>query len=670
MMDDHKAYQKLCDEIWYYNKRYYADNDPAISDEAFDNLLARLTEIEKKHPEWITPSSPSQRVGEVLTEGFKPVVHATPMLSLANTYSLEEVEDFIKRVQKWAKNDALAFACELKMDGVAITARYEDGRFVKGATRGDGKQGDDITNNMRTLKAIPLKLSAEDPPSLLEVRGEVYMPHQAFEKMNQQKQKLGEALWANPRNAAAGSLKLLDPQEMSKRGLMVVFYAISPESSVDLDSQYSSHEYLQSLGLPTLKYRALCNSSEEIMAFAEKVRALRPKLPFDIDGIVVKVDDLHLEHQLGSTGKNPRWAVAYKFAAEQAVTRILEITVQVGRTGVLTPVAELEPVLLAGSTIARATLHNEDEVMRKDIRVGDQVVIEKGGDVIPKVVQVVMEMRPSHSKPWKMPSHCPSCQTHVVRVEGEVAVRCPNSEGCPEQCLRRLIYFASKEGMDIENLGEKVMEQLYQKRFVQQPSDIYTLTETQLSQLEGFKSKSIHNLITSIERSKKVPLAKFIMALGIKYVGTGTADLLAQKAGSIETLMAWNEDQLLEIDGIGDKIAQAVVEYFATRANRDEIARLLERGVHPYQAKSQVVEGHPFAGKTFVLTGTLHKHPRTEAANLIKERGGKVTDSVSRKTDYVVAGEDPGSKLEKAQALGIAILNEAQFEDLLGAVVA
>lgn len=664
-MDSHQAYLKLCDDIWHYNKKYYVDNDPTITDEAFDNLMAKLLEIEKKHPEWVTPSSPSQRVGEMLVEGFKNVNHTTPMLSLANTYSLEEVQDFIKRVQKWAKSDQIAFSCELKMDGIAISSTYEDGKFVRGATRGDGKKGDDITSNMRTIQSLPLKLHGKDVPSLLEVRGEVYLPHKEFERLNKVREKGGEPLWANPRNAAAGSLKLLDPKEVAERNLHVAFYSIAPESSVEIETQHQIHQYLQDLGLPVLKQVALCHSADEIWKFIEKIRDLRPKLPFDIDGVVVKVNDLQQQQTLGTTGKNPRWAVAYKFAAQQAVTVIKEITVQVGRTGVLTPVAELEPTFLAGSTIARATLHNEDEVIRKDIRVGDHVAIEKGGDVIPKVVQVIKEMRPSHTHPWKMPTKCPSCGTHVVRVEEEVAVRCPNTEGCPEQCLRRLIYFAGKNGMDIDTLGEKVMEQLFEKGFVTQPSDLYSLTELELAQLDGFKAKSINNLLKSIQASKEVTFSKFIMALGIKYVGTGTADLLATKAGNMENLMKMDEEELLTVDGIGDKIATAVVEHFADTAHRKEVETLLKKGVKPQNPISNVISGHLFAGKTFVLTGTLEKFTRSEAAAQIKQRGGKVTDSVSNKTDYVVAGTEAGSKLDKAHSLGVKVLSESEFVALL-----
>ena len=410
---------------------------------------------------------------------------------------------------------------------------------------------------------------------------------------------------------------------------------------------------------------ALCYNLDEIWRYAEEVHELRKKLPFDIDGIVVKLDDLREEENLGITGKNPRWAVAYKFAAEQALTHIKEITVQVGRTGVLTPVAELDPVFLAGSTISRATLHNAEEVQRKDIRVGDWVTIEKGGDVIPKVVQVDLQRRPAHTHPWKMPLHCPACGTPVIKVEDEVAVRCPNTQGCPEQLVRRIEYFASKPAMDIDGMGEKVVEQLVQRGFVKRPSDIYKLTEFDLYQLDGFKAKSVHNLMNAIAKSRDVPLEKFIMALGVKHVGTGTAEDLARRAGTIETLMGMSKEQLLAIEGIGDIVATSIMDYFNDTANGDEIRQLLKLGVHPQKIEVKHIASHAFNGKTFVLTGTLKKFTRTQAAALIKERGGKVTDSVSKKTDFLVVGEDAGSKLDKARELGVKTLQEEEFESLL-----
>lgn len=661
----HNEYEQLCQEIWEHNRRYYIDARPSISDEAFDALLRMLEDAEKKHPEWITPASPSQRVNEALTDGFKSVTHTVPMLSLANTYSKEEIEEGLERMLKLMDVATAKFSCELKMDGIAITALYEDGCFVRGVTRGDGTAGDDITSNMRTIASLPLQIYGKHVPKRLEIRGEVFMLHKVFDQLNQEKMASGEALWANPRNAAAGSLKLLDPKEVAERHLSVVFYAIAEDTSHSVTSQYKSHEFLDSLGLPTLELHALCSSLEEIWAFAEKVRNARPHLPYDIDGIVIKVDDMRQQQRLGNTAKNPRWAIAYKFAAQQATTRICDITVQVGRTGTLTPVAELVPVTVAGSTIARATLHNEEEVRRKDIRIGDLVTIEKGGDVIPKVVSVDLDSRPEHTHPWKMPTHCPACGAEVVRVSGEVAWRCPNGKRCPEQRLRRITHFAGKNAMDIDNMGEKVVEQLVEKGFVSKPSDIYRLQAEQLYQLEGFKDKSVHNLLESIEKSKHVSLARFVMALGIKHVGEETASLLASKGGSLEGIMALTLEQLTAINGIGDKVAGAITEFFGEEENRKEVTDLLALGVAPQQQEAITFHGHAFDGKTFVLTGTLEKFTRTAAAGLIKERGGKVTDSVTKKTDFVVAGDSPGSKYDKAVTLGVTILDEAAFDKML-----
>jgi len=660
-------YLKLIEEIRTHDKLYFVENRPKISDYAYDKLYKELLEIEKAHPEWVTSSSPSQRVGEALTKGFQQVEHVVPMLSLANTYSYKELEEFIHRVQKLLKGTPVTFCTELKMDGVAISARFEKGIFVRGLTRGDGKKGDDVTANMRTIRALPLELEGKHIPEELEVRGEVYMPRSVFQSLNKKKEEAGEEPWANPRNAAAGSLKLLDPKETAQRGLSVVFYGVAEDSLGSLHSQYACHAFLESLGLPVFseKYRTHCKTLEEIIHFAKFVETQRHTLPFDIDGIVIKVDERPLHEVLGTTGKVPRFAVAYKFAPEQATTRIKEITVQVGRTGVLTPVAELESVLLAGSTISRATLHNQEEVMRKDIRVGDYVVIEKGGDVIPKVVEVDIKKRPSSSTPWKMPKQCPACGAPVIHIPGEVAVRCSNAQGCVEQRIRRIAFFASKHAMDIAHLGEKVVEQLVLKGLVTTPSDIYHLTPDDLAQLEGFKEKSIHNLLESIRASRKVSLARFILALGIKYVGEQTAEDLALAAGDIETLASFSIEKLKEIEGVGEKVAEAIVEYFSHEKHHKEIEALLKAGVTPHAVKIVTKKGHPFFDKTFVLTGTLKEFDRAEASALIKERGGRVSSSVSAKTDYVLVGEEPGSKLDKARELGVEILTEEEFKKKL-----
>lgn len=663
-LSDLEEYKRLCEEVWEHNRRYFVENDPIISDEKYDELLFLLKEMETKNPQWVSPGSPSQRIGEALTEGFSSVAHKVPMLSLANTYSWEELQDFIDRCEKNLR-DVGAFSAELKMDGTAVSLHYEEGVFVRAVTRGNGRKGDDVTANVRTIKTLPLKLCGKEIPEYLEVRGEIYMPHQSFEKLNEQRQEAGELVWANPRNAAAGSLKLLDPSTVAQRELQIVLYAIVEDSSQKIQSQYQVHERLKSWGLPTLQFVSLCKNIEEIKEFSEKVLAQREELPFDIDGVVIKLDSLRDQTILGATGKHPRWAVAYKFAAQRADTSIQEISVQVGRTGTLTPVAELKPVLLAGSTISRATLHNEEEVQRKDIRVGDTVFIEKGGDVIPKVVEVDLSKRLQSSVPWKMPEFCPSCQSRVLRVEGEVAVRCPNSKACPKQQLQRIIFFAGKHAMDIEHLGSRICEQLVEEGLITTVSDLFHLKAEDLLSLEGFQEKSVENLLMSIEKAKEVPLERFIMALDIRYVGSGTAELLARKAGSIQSLMAFKEEDLLQVDGIGEKVGQSVASFFSDEENLAEVGKLLESGVKPSIVETLQFHGHAFEGKTFVLTGTLKNYTRTSAAALIKERGGKVTGSVSKKTNFLLAGESAGSKLDKAQKLGVEVLSEEGFESLL-----
>lgn len=654
MSISHKAYLELIEKIWHHNYFYYIEHKPVISDEEFDHLLQKLIEIEKEHPEWVTRTSPTQRVNESLSVGFQTVKHRLPMLSLANTYSKQELIDFVKRVEKGMQKGEQAFCCELKMDGIAITARYEKGEFVQGATRGDGHSGDDITENLRTIASLPLHLSKA--PDFLEVRGEVFMPHKAFLK--------GDGAWANPRNAAAGSLKLLDPKLAAKRGLEVVFYQIAEMAPATVATQYESHAFLKQLRMPTLHEVALAHNVEEILAFTEKIRAKRKSLPFDIDGVVVKVNDFKVQEHLGATGKNPRWAVAYKFEAEKACTELKGITCQVGRTGVITPVAELEPVFLAGSTIARASLYNQEEIERKDIRIGDFVFIEKGGDVIPKVVEVDLSQRRPRLPIWKMPEKCPTCGTELVKLAGEVHVRCPNKK-CPDQVLNQLISFASKGAMDIDNLGEKVMEQLFLKNYVTRPSDLYKLTADDLYQLDGFKDKSVNNLLTALEKSKKVTLARFILALNIKHVGVRTAEDLATRAHTLAKLMAFTQEELLNIEGIGDKVAESIYEYFNDPVNQQEIQRLLDFGVYPASHVEKHFDSHPFLGKTLVITGTLKAYSRSDAAQLIKDRGGKISESVSKKTDFVVVGEDPGSKFNKAQELGISILDEEAFLNAL-----
>jgi len=655
-------YHKLIDEIRKHDRLYFVESRPIITDYEYDQLYKKLEKMERDHPDWVIETSPTQRVGKAQSKGFRQGTHESQMLSLANTYSEDELQDFIERVYKLLEKKHVPFSAELKMDGVAVSVRYEKGILCRALTRGDGKKGDDITANMKTIHSVPLELIGSHVPDVLEVRGEVFMPHKAFEKQNKNK----EEPWANPRNAAAGSLKLLDPREVAARGLAAVFYGLAEMEKPPVNTQSEVHDYLKKLGLPVFahEYRTVCATPSEIMKFADKIEKNRPHFPFDIDGIVIKVDPFKYHAVLGTTGKSPRWAVAYKFAPEQAVTQINDITVQIGRTGVLTPVAELKAVFLAGSTISRATLHNQEEIERKDIRIGDWVTIEKGGDVIPKVVSVDKKRRPHGTHPWKMPTQCPSCGAHVVRSEELVAVRCPNLK-CEEQMIRRFAYFASKDAMDIDHLGIKVVEQLVKKKLVSQLADIYMLNEKELAKLDGFKEKSIDNLLKSIDASRKVSLARFILALGIRYIGEETAELLAQEAGSMEDLSAMTEDDLLKIQGIGQKMAEAVVSFFKDSHNRKEVEALLKAGVHPETSKRVRRTDHAFSGKTFVLTGTLASYTRSEAEELIKERGGKVSGSVSRKTDFVLFGEEAGSKLDKAKELGISLLTEEQFKKKL-----
>ena len=659
-----REYHALIEELIEHDRRYYDEAKPSISDYEYDQKMRAALEFEKKHPDQIHPNSPTQRVAEGPTAGFIQKKHIVPMMSLGNTYSEKEVEEFIERVHKLLEKSNVPFCCELKMDGTAISLYYEKGKLVHALTRGNGRMGDDVTANIKTISSVPLHLTGSHFPDRLEIRGEVYMTLATFRSLNETREEEGLEPFANPRNAAAGSLKLLDPKEVAKRKLHLVCYGMGEGESIG-STQTEVHHLLKKWGLPVASPDHLTLSTDlgHVMKFAEKIHKARPHLPFEIDGIVVKVDLLKHHEILGATGKIPRYAVAYKFAPEQAETRILEITVQVGRTGVLTPVAELEPVFLAGSTISRATLHNRDEVARKDIRIGDLVTIEKGGDVIPKVVEVNLKSRPKETKVWHMPKHCPICKTAVAILEGEVAVRCPNPK-CVGKRVRRIQYFASKHAMDIEHMGEKAVELLVEKGLIARVSDIYLLDEAGLSKLEGFKEKSIHNLLKSIEESKKCSLSRFIMALGIKYVGAETAELLAVETGDLESLMKMKEEDLLAIDGIGTKTAPAIVEYFRDSDNREEIKLLLAHGVHPQKLKKKM-SGHPFEGKIFVLTGTLERHTRDEASSLIKERGGKISSSVSKETDYLLLGADPGSKYDKAKKLGTQILSEAQFENLL-----
>lgn len=652
-------YKKILEEIKEHDRLYFVEHSPILSDFEYDQLVKLAESIEKMHPEWVSTDTPTKSIQSDVKSGFSVVQHSYPMLSLANTYSEEEMEDFVKRMHKLLESDEATFTVELKMDGVAISLRYENGVLVQGVTRGDGKKGDDVTENVMTIANLPHKLVGNFPAKL-ELRGEVFLPLDVFHKLNKEKEEEGQEPYANPRNAAAGSLKLLDPEATKKRELSILVYdVLDPPAEITQQSQVPP--YLKTMGIPVFspEFTRKCSSVKEIIEFARMIEIKRKDFPFEIDGIVVKLNSLKDRKHIGLTGKSPRWAVAYKFSPEQAETIIEDITVQVGRTGVLTPVAELRPVKLAGSIISRATLHNQDEIERKDIRIGDTVIIEKGGDVIPKVARVDLNKRRKDAEKWKMPTHCPSCGSKVVHIEGEVAVRCLNVD-CQSQNIRKLIFFASKGAMDIEHLGAKVVEKLALQGLVQNFSDFYRLSAIDLAQLEGFKEKSITNLLESIEKSKETTLARFIFALGIPHVGANTAELIANQAQNIDGFLHLKKEELLELEGLGPVVTESIVNYLNARAYVKEITHLIELGISP-KPPLQKKRGHSFEGKIFVLTGTLKNFTRSEAGQMIKERGGKVTGSVSAKTDFVLAGDDPGSKLDQARKLGVTILSEEEF---------
>lgn len=660
-----EEYQILCRTIWHHNRCYYVDHQPEISDEAFDKLLASLQTIEYQHPEWVSPNSPTQRVGEARTDGFQSVVHSTPMLSLANIYSLEELQQFCARVKKLLSSHAVSYCAELKMDGIAMGARYEKGCFVQGYTRGDGKVGDDITANLRTLRTLPLQLMMENPPELLELRGEVFMPKAVFAALNSVRAAEEEPLWANPRNAAAGAIKLLNPKETAQRKLDVVFYAATENSLPEVPTQCALHDWLRRNGLPSLPLVAECTTNEELYAFILQVEQLRLGLPFEIDGVVIKVNARADQQKLGASGKNPRWAMAYKFAAEQGCTRLVDITVQVGRTGILTPVAELEPVPIAGSVIRRASLYNADEVERKDLRIGDWVIVEKGGDVIPKIVRAIPDRRGEGTLPWRMPEACPSCGTPVVRVEGEVAVRCPDASHCPDQLIGRLELFCSRDGVDMDHIGSKLLLQLFEKGFVRSPPDLYSLTKEKLQQIKGFQEKSIQNVLSSIQQKRQIPLGRLIMALGIPHVGTQTAELLARTFGSLEACMEASQEQFMRCEGIGEIMAHALASYLHDPYYIEELKRLLQEITPLAPPKKAEHSSHPLHGKALLFTGTLTSCTRREAEERAVACGATISGSLTKKTDYLIVGEDPGSKVDKARQLGTAVLDEQAFLNLV-----
>ncbi|MCF6135332.1 NAD-dependent DNA ligase LigA [Thermoactinomyces vulgaris] len=654
-----KRVLELHDEINEHNHRYYVLDDPAISDAEYDRLMRELMALEKKFPELKTPDSPTQRVGGEPLPYFEKVEHTAPMLSLGNAFDEQDLRDFDERVRKAAGRQNVRYVCELKIDGLAVSVKYEDGRFVLGSTRGDGITGEDITQNLKTIRSLPLRINE---PLSIEVRGEAYMPRRAFERLNRERAENGEPLFANPRNAAAGSLRQLDPKLAARRTLDLFVYEIGQLEGHTVQTHTEGLQFLETLGFKVNPARQTVESVEEMLAFIEKWGKNRPDLPYEIDGIVIKVDELALRKQMGNTAKSPRWAIAYKFPAEEAVTRLLDITLNVGRTGVVTPTAVLEPVSLAGTTVQRASLHNEDLIREKDIRIHDYVVVKKAGDIIPEVVGVLTEKRTGGEKAFSMPEHCPECGSGLVRLEGEVALRCINPE-CPAQTREGIIHFVSRGAMNIEGLGEKVVTQLFNHGLVRSVADLYYLEKEDLLQLERMGEKSVQNLLEAIEKSKRNSLERLLFGLGIRFVGAKGAKILAQHFKHMDALMEAGMEELLALDEIGPKMADSVVTYMEKPEVRETINRLKEAGVNmeykgPGADGEKAVASSPLAGKTVVITGTLQKMSRKEATDLLESLGANVTGSVSKKTDLLVAGEKAGSKLDKAKKLDVTIWDE------------
>lgn len=650
-----------------YGYAYYVLDKPVVADSVYDQLLQELIALEEANPSLIYPDSPTQRVGGAVVEGFKKVTHDYPMLSLSNAFNEADLREFDRKVRQ-AIGDQFSYVCELKIDGLAISLKYENGMFVQGATRGDGVVGEDITANLKTIRAIPLRLKE---PITIEVRGEAYMPKKSFENLNAQRADNGEELFANPRNAAAGSLRQLDPKIAASRQLSTFIYAIGGDGEVyGIDGHAEMLDYLEGLGFPSNKERQRCSTIEEVMAFIEHWTENRPKLAYEIDGIVIKVDRYAQQDELGYTAKSPRWAIAYKFPAEEVVTTLLDIDLTVGRTGVVTPTAILTPVQVAGTTVQRASLHNEDLIRDKDIRLGDTVIIRKAGDIIPQVVGVLIEQRPEDSVPFVMPKNCPVCDSELIRIEGEVALRCVNP-ACFAQIAESIKYFVSRNAMNIDGLGDKVVEQLLRADLIHDVSDLYHLTVEQLVELERMGKKSATNLVNAIQASKENSMERLLIGLGIRHVGEKAAKIVSEEFGSMEAVMAATEEQLVAIYEIGDKMASSLVEYFSNEDARAVIERLADAGVNmTYKGKKvEVAIGDsPFAGKTIVLTGKLEQLTRNEAKAKIEELGGTVTGSVSKKTDLVIAGADAGSKLTKAEQLGIEVWTEDNLIEQLNLI--
>ncbi len=647
--------KELRDLLNYHSHKYYVEDNPEIGDYEYDMLQRELAAIEKEYPELITPDSPTQRVGGSADGMFEPVVHTVPLESLQDAFSVEEVRAFDTRV-KDVFSDA-EYVVEPKIDGLSVALEYENGVFVRGSTRGDGNVGEDVTANLRTVNSIPLRLKED---VTVEVRGEVYMPKKVFAALVEEQELNGEKTFKNPRNAAAGSLRQKNPKITASRGLDIFVFNIQRIEGVNISGHKQSIDYLKTLGFKTIPFYNKFGTADEVLAELDRIGEIRSSLPFDIDGAVIKTDSFSQRAEIGSTAKFPRWALAFKYPPEEKETTVVDIEIAVGRTGVLTPTAVFEPVLVAGSTVSRATLHNQDFIDEKDIRLGDRVVIRKAGDIIPEVIKVISHSE--NSEKFRLPSICPSCGANVIREEDEAAVRCVNPE-CPAQLLRNLIHFCSRDAMDIEGMGDAVLEKLVSNGLLTKASEIYTLKKEDFMTLEGFKDKSSQNLVDAVEISKKNDLSKLVFALGIRHVGQKAGKILADYFGTMENIMNADIEKLTAIEGFGSIMAQSVVDFFSLEQTKREIEALAAYGVNMNSQKEKI--DSRFEGKTFVLTGTLPTYSRNEASEIIEKFGGKTASSVSKKTSYVLAGEDAGSKLVKAQTLGVTIISEAEFNEMI-----
>ena len=652
----------LRSEIERHNDLYYQKAEPEISDLEFDLMLERLKELEAANPELITPDSPTQRVGGKATS-LQPFSHRVPLMSLDNSYSLDDLQAFTERCERLAEGRKLEYVAELKIDGLSVALHYGGGLLLAGATRGDGSTGDDVTNNVKTIKAIPLRLK-KDAGSHAEVRGEVFLSRSQFKKINAELEMQGEKIFANPRNCASGTLRMLDSAIVASRRLNMFPYDVLAGRQKMFPTHWENFIWLEANGFNVNPHRALCSHFDELVEFIHRMEPVRDDLDYEIDGVVVKVNSTALQDEFGATTKSPRWAIAYKYPARRATTRLLDIQVQVGRTGALTPVAHLEPVLLAGTTVARASLHNEDEIKRLDLMIGDCVMIEKSGEIIPQVLNVVAAKRDGSEREYHFPIVCPVCDSPAVRPEGEAVRRCINPD-CPAKVKARLLYFASRKAMDIEGLGEAIVDALVEKQWVRDVADLYSLTLEQIASLERMAVKSGTNLIDQIEASKIRGLQRLIYGLDIRHVGERYSKILANHFRSIDKLAAASVQELDDIHEIGLSVAESVYEWFRDPKHIDLVERLRSAGVRMESDASGAAADERFAGKTFVLTGKLENYTRDEAAKLIEDRGGRVSSSVSKKTDYVVAGEDAGSKLTKAESLSVAILTEDMFDGML-----